>query len=184
MNLFFLSIWGIVGDSLRKPIRPLPKVTPIPKMHLWAPVQYNFPVADESELHNIPCLKHDDTSEKFIGEVIEIYEGGVHGDKDADLMDDAIFVELVQALMNYQLNDKGSLSGAKPPNKCSLAVASMESLNKAAIGGQSSTSAQPASNPNVAGAANDEKPFPCLEIFKAISEKHPEIGTVDELLVK
>lgn len=185
-------IWGIVGGVQRKPIRPLPAVTRIPNMHLWAPIQQNFAVEDETELHNIPYLKNDKQYSAFIEEVFEIYGGRMHG-KDGHLMDDAMFVELVHALMNYQVNDKDSSNGAKSTKKCSLSTASTASIpntaptkthDEATNGGKSTTFAQSASNSDGAGGVNDKEPFLCLEIFEAISAIHAEQSTADELREK
>lgn len=180
-------------------------------MYMWAPIQQNFLVEDETELHNIPYMGDEvlDKDGTFIEELIKNYDGRVHGDKDGGFIDDALFVELVHSLMNYQVND------TKIKNDDSLNISNKNVNNKKTEPSVPKTGDNSIETTNdlttkdeiiiidddenskskvieIENAAFDfdelniidKKPFPCQEIFSAISANFPDKGTAEELREK
>ncbi|TDG51178.1 hypothetical protein AWZ03_002265 [Drosophila navojoa] len=187
----------------RVPICVINAVTPIPTMYTWAPTQQNFMVEDETVLHNIPYMGDEvlDKDGKFIEELIKNYDGKVHGDKDPSFMDDAIFVELVHALMrshNKDLEEPTSSSSVKTETATTSKVKEEDEKDV--------TPAIPEPATEFPSAVEDEKeesfnadvtdtkgkvekvkeklPFPAPIIFQAISANFPDKGTAQELKEK
>ncbi|CAF0965002.1 unnamed protein product [Brachionus calyciflorus] len=93
----------INGKIVTKRARIMPYIEPIPSVYAWAPLQKNIMIDDEAVLQNIPYVG-DDTSqidEEFINELIDNYDGRVHGEVGGYL-NDQMFVDLVNSLKKYQ----------------------------------------------------------------------------------
>lgn len=88
----------------------MPEVKKLPLMRHWTSTSNSLLVDDEPELHNIPFLP--DIDEDFIEKLSRSYGGNIHGDNEADLMTDEIFVKLVEDLA-VDKDSNGSASDAE-----------------------------------------------------------------------
>jgi hypothetical protein len=57
-------------------------------------------------LYNLPYVEEDDPN--FINELIENYDGKIHGEKGGYMNDD-IFLELIESLVKYQKNPQSNV---------------------------------------------------------------------------
>ena len=163
-------------------------------MYTWAPTQQNFMVEDETVLHNIPYMGDEvlDKDGKFIEELIKNYDGKVHGDKDPSFMDDAIFVELVHALMrNYTKEEEICCAGfgssvAKPETPKTDTLSRDEKSNDSLFDGRNIQLIEEDENTKIKEEQiqKEKMPFPTPIIFQAISSNFPDKGNPQELKEK
>ncbi|NWX14621.1 EZH1 methyltransferase, partial [Aegotheles bennettii] len=162
---------GFLSQTLY--MRTLNTVALVPIMYSWSPLQQNFMVEDETVLCNIPYMGDEvkEEDETFIEELINNYDGKVHGEEEmisgSVLISDAVFLELVNALNQYSDEEEEGHNDSEvkqEDRKEELPVT--RKRKRIAVEG---------------GKKCSKKRFPNDMIFTAISSMFPEYGFPDDM---
>ncbi|XP_030396767.1 histone-lysine N-methyltransferase EZH1 isoform X1 [Gopherus evgoodei] len=154
-------------------MRSLNTVALVPIMYSWSPLQQNFMVEDETVLCNIPYMGDEvkEEDETFIEELINNYDGKVHGEEEmitgSVLISDAVFLELVEALNQYSDEEEEGLNdseGKQEDGKEELPVT--RKRKRTTMEGNKKC---------------PKKQFPNDMIFSAISSMFPENGFPEDM---
>jgi hypothetical protein len=142
----------------------MPKLEYIPTVCAWVPLQRNMFVEDETILKYIPYIGDDHTKndEEFIEQLIDDYDGRVHGGIGGH-MSDEMFVDLVNSLVKYQNWTSNS------PGLNNSSAAEHDSF---------------VTNKHGGGGGAESQNLPEKIIFEKMCEFFPDKGTESELREK
>lgn len=152
-------------------VQSIPAVKPLPLMYTWAPTEQNILVEDETELHNLPYIGDEHNGNSFIENLIESYDGRVHGvrRRGDGILDDRLLIDLVNTSLKYQKQrDKNNNNNKENSSYIEKVPSASNAFNE--------------ENSDVSNL--DQNPFPCWDIFKAISKLHLNGRTAEELQEK
>lgn len=104
-----ISIKTMTGSAQVVRTHVLPFLKPPPPVIMWVPIPRNITTKDVHQLPYLPYLGEEAIDDGFIDELVDLYDDDCPGNEEVkDIMEDEIFVKLVEALIPYQNNNDAS----------------------------------------------------------------------------
>ncbi|XP_048449846.1 histone-lysine N-methyltransferase EZH2-like isoform X2 [Rhincodon typus] len=149
------------------------RIQPIAGSTVGATSYGKWKVEDETVLHNIPYMG-DEVLEQdgvFIEELINNYDGKVHGDRECDFISDEIFTALVRALIRESDDEVKPTTPSRTNSRRNMKQGQDESL---------------CSDQNAEDGTEERsnRRLPPDKIFKAIAMMFPDRGSSKDLREK